>query len=187
MTPGRDTSFRVALPIVGAALVVIVARQRNMSLQRDLGLQLPSWESSLFWLLLFVGLVVVEELLGIAWGLPRPEPWSLKYQGIAKIIRVFAVILIAPICEELVFRGMLYHVVATTRLKDVGAIFITALVFAAFHYQYSPKEVLLILADGLFFGVVRYSTGSTALTMGLHMLGNSYAAYQRLFMVALLR
>jgi|SRR5215217_930813 len=187
MTPARDTLFRVVLPIIGIVLVIIVARQRNISFQRHLGLQLPSWESALLWLVLFVVLVVIEEWLGNALGVAKPAPWSSKYYGMTKVIRVVALVLIAPVSEELVFRGMLYHLVSTTRLKEVGAIFITALVFAAFHYQYSPKEVLLILVDGLFFGVVRYSTGSTVLTIALHMLGNGYAAYQRLFMMVLLR
>ena len=124
MIQSRDTLFRILLPLVGAAIVLIAARYKNMSFQRDLGLQLPSWESALLWLVLFVGLVVVEELVGTAWGLPQPEPWSLKYHGMTKIIRVLALILIAPVSEELVFRGMLYHVVSTTALKDVGAIFL---------------------------------------------------------------
>jgi uncharacterized protein len=187
MTPARDTLFRIVLPIIGAMLVIVVARQRNLSFQRDLGLQFPSWDSALLWLVLFVVLVVLEEWLSNAWGLAKPAPWSHKYHGMTKVIRVLAVVLIAPVSEELVFRGMLYHLVSTTRLRDAGAIVITALVFAAFHYQYSPKEVLLILVDGLFFGVVRYSTGSTMLTIVLHMLGNSYAAYQRLFVMVLLR
>jgi membrane protease YdiL (CAAX protease family) len=134
---------------------------------------------------LFIVLVVIEEWLSNAWGLSKPEPWSVKYHGITKVIRVVALVLIAPISEELVFRGMLYHLLSTTPLRDVGAILITALVFAAFHYQYSAKEGLLILGDGLFFGIVRYSTGSTLLTIALHMLGNSYAAYQRLFVIVL--
>jgi uncharacterized protein len=187
MTPSRDTLLRVLLPIIGVVIVIIVARQRDMSFTRDLGLRLPSWESTLMWLVLFVALVVIEEWLSNAWGLSKPEPWSVKYHGTTKVIRVLALVLIAPISEEVVFRGMLYHLVSTTRLQDVGAILITALIFAAFHYQYSSKEVLLILADGLFFGVVRYATGSTVLTIALHMLGNSYAAYQRLFLMALLR
>jgi CAAX protease family protein len=188
MTPVvRDTLFRIVLPSVGTALVLIVAERRDMSFQEDLGLKIPSWDIALLWLLLFVALVVVEELLGRAWGLPRPEPWSLKYHGAAKIIRTVALILIAPLSEELVFRGMLYHLVSTTALKEAGAVVLTAVVFAALHYQYSSKELLFILADGLFYGVVRYSTGSTALTIGLHMLGNSYAAYQRLSMTALVR
>lgn len=176
----KDTLFRIVLPGVGIAVILLVARAQAMSFSDDLGLRLPSWKGAFWWLLLFIGLVVVEELLWNAWGLPQPEPWEIKYSGATKYLRVFAIVLVAPISEELLFRGMLYNILSTTFLKDLGAILVTAGAFAALHYQYRARGLLFVLADGLFFGIVRYSTGSIVLTMVLHILGNSYAAYQRL-------
>ena len=40
--------------------------------------------------------------------------------------------------------------------------------------------LLFVMAGGLFYGTVRYSTGSVLLTMIFHAVGNAYAAYQRL-------
>jgi membrane protease YdiL (CAAX protease family) len=176
----RDTLYRVVFPGIGIAVMLLVAKARETSFRDYLGLRVPSWDRAWLWMLLFIGLVVVEEVLWKAWGLPQPQPWGPKYRGVAKAIRVFAMIVLAPVSEELLFRGMLYHIVSTTVLKDPGAILVTAAAFAALHYQYGIRELLFVLVDGLFFGTVRYSTGSTVLPMFLHIIGNCYAAYQRL-------
>jgi membrane protease YdiL (CAAX protease family) len=109
-----------------------------------------------------------------------PKPWGSHYSDSVKVIRLFAMIGLAPISEELLFRGLLYHMIEISVLKRVGAIAITAVGFAALHYQYGVRGFPFALADGLLFGIARCSTGSTILTMVLHALGNCYAAYQRL-------
>jgi membrane protease YdiL (CAAX protease family) len=176
----RDTLFRVALPLLTIAVIVFAARAQDISFRDHLGLRFPSWGNALLWLLLFLGLVVVEEVLRKTWGLPDPVLWGSKYSGVVKAMRVFAMIALAPVAEELVFRGMLYYTLSKTALTEVGAVGTTSVAFAALHYQVGVRGMLFVLVDGLFFGIVRYSTGSTVLTAALHSLGNSYAAYQRL-------
>jgi membrane protease YdiL (CAAX protease family) len=176
----RETLFRVALPLVVIAVIVFVARARDISFRDHLGFRFPSWDNALLWLLLFIGLVVVEEVLWKTLGLPQPEPWGSKYPGVVKALRVFAMIVLAPVSEELLFRGMFYYTISKTALTEVGAVVTTSAAFAALHYQSGIRGLLFVLVDGLFFGTVRYSTGSTVLTTVLHILGNSYAAYQRL-------
>ena len=39
---------------------------------------------------------------------------------------------------------------------------------------------MLIFVDGLVFGLARYHTGSIFVPILLHMLGNTYAVWQRL-------
>jgi len=176
----RDTVVRVALPAFAILVILRVARQRRLSFREDLGLQFPSYEKALLWVAVFVALMVVQELLWKALGLPPPEPWRNKYTGVMKIVRVFAMAVLAPVSEELLFRGIIYHTIAVTPLKDAGAIAITSVAFAVLHFQYGIGEMSFILFDAVFYGIVRCSTGSTGLTMIMHVLGNSYAAYQRL-------
>ncbi|PYT65909.1 MAG: hypothetical protein DMG39_27935 [Acidobacteria bacterium] len=176
----RDTLARVLLPGVAIAVILFVARLRGMSFRDDLGLQLPSWKQGLFWLILFVVLAAIEEVLQKIMGLPAPERWGAKYTAEIKAVRVFAIAVLAPLSEELLFRGMLYRMIEKTVLGRVGAIAITSAAFAALHYQYGVRGLPFTSMDGVFFGMVRCSTRSTILTIFLHALGNSYAAYQRL-------
>jgi membrane protease YdiL (CAAX protease family) len=176
----RDTVLRVVLPMVGIAVVVGVARMRQLSFHDDLGLRLPPLPRSAVWFAAFVVLVVLEEVLGPSLGVPAPERWGSLYGPWNKALRVFGMVVLAPISEELLFRGLLYHVIASTGLKEIGAILLTSVAFAGLHLQYGPQALLFVLADGLFYGAARYCTDSVVLTMMLHATGNAYAAFQRL-------
>lgn len=94
---------------------------------------------------------------------------------------VFAVTL-APLCEELAFRGLLFPVAARTFGAVAGAA-ITALPFALLHgpeYGWTWQRVLPIFGVGFAFGWMRYKTGSTAAAAVMH------AAYNAMFVVALI-
>jgi len=174
----RDTFSHVILPIVSLIVLVIAKHTRGLSWQ-DLGLRWPSLRSALLWLALFAVLSAGEEIAGKAWGVAAPEPWGTKYSIPAVVTRVFAMVVLAPMSEELLFRGLLYKLLGDTAAGPLGAIAITAAGFALLHFQYYGPEMLFVALDGLFYGFARYATGSTLLTMIFHSLGNLYAAYQR--------
>jgi len=181
MTPVlRDSLLRLALPTVAIEIMLAVATVRKFSLSEDLGIRLPTFAQASLWTLIFCGLLISEELIGKAAGLQEPEPWGPQYSAAVKAVRAIAMVTVAPISEELLFRGLLFNAISKTALRRPGAVIITAIAFATLHYQYTLAELLFVLADGFFYGVARYVTGSTILTMLLHMLGNSYAAYERL-------
>lgn len=177
-TEVRDTLLRVGLPCIGIAVVLAAAHYRRYS-RTDLGLCLPAPTRAAIWFAAFVALAVFEELIGPTLGVAAPERWGTLYSPSIKVVRVAAMVILAPISEELVFRGLLYHVLSTTAAKPLGAIALTALAFTLMHVQYGYQALLFVLVDGVFYGTVRYSTGSILLTMCLHALGNAYAAYQR--------
>ncbi|MFL6690539.1 MAG: CPBP family intramembrane glutamic endopeptidase [Alphaproteobacteria bacterium] len=85
-----------------------------------------------------------------------------------------ALVIAAPIGEELAFRGFLYR---TLELKFGGitAIVVTAFGWAALHIQYSLIGMAVIFASGLFFGAIRRYSGSLYLTMLMHALWNGAA------------
>lgn len=180
MTPEvRDTLLRLLLPAIGIVVILFAANRRGLSLGDDLGLRLPSFRQGFLWLVVFLALAITEEVLWRALGQPAPEPWGDKYSRSIIWMRVLAMVVMAPIAEELLFRGLFFHMAANTFLKQTGAVFATAALFAAFHFQYGLWALLFVLVDGLFYGTVRAATGSIILTMALHAIGNAYAAYQR--------
>jgi len=160
--------------------VLAVARMRRMSFRDDLGLQWPTLGKALLWLAPFLALVLLQEFFWKATGLPQPQKWGDKYNSFVKATRVLGMVVLAPVFEETLFRGLLYHTIANTSLKEVGAISITSVAFAVLHFQSGFRFMPFVLANGVFYGIVRYSTGSTLMTILFHGLGNSYAAYQRL-------
>jgi membrane protease YdiL (CAAX protease family) len=131
------------------------------------------------WLFAFLVLLVAEEFVAQGWHVAAPEPWSAKYSRLNVVFRALAMIFLAPLSEELMFRGLLYRLMTETVVGSIGAVLIPAAAFTVIHFQYYGPEMLFIALDALFYGFARHATGSTLLTVIFHSLGNLYAAYQR--------
>jgi membrane protease YdiL (CAAX protease family) len=177
----RSTLLHVASSTVMIVVVFGVSRARRLPLRSFLGLRWPGARQAAYWMALFVLLVIAEEVAADALGLGKPEPWGGQYTGWLLALRIVGIVVLAPAAEELVFRGVLFSRIAGTRLGPAGAIVIPAVLFALVHVQYPPAEMMLVAVDGLFYGLVRWRTGSVFVPMLLHSLGNGYAVYQRLF------
>lgn len=89
---------------------------------------------------------------------------------LAKTLAILA--LLAPLAEELVFRGLLYGWLA--RRWGTGVAFIaSSLAFAAAHVELA--HVLLVLPLGLWFGWLRRRTDSLLPSLLAHMINNGVA------------
>jgi membrane protease YdiL (CAAX protease family) len=84
-----------------------------------------------------------------------------------------AIVLLGPAAEEIIFRGFMYRGFVREPGHEPIAILILTLAFTALHaVQYDWIGLLQVFVLGLFLGWVRWSTGSTLLTILLHALVN---------------
>jgi len=176
----RGTLLQVFLPLLALGVVVLVLRARGFSPRRELALYAPSTPSLLGWVGAFLVLAIVEEIAGRALGVPPVVPWGSRYGALERVIRAGGMIAVAPVVEELLFRGLMFTRLSATRLRPAGAVIVIALLFAALHIQYGWLELAFVLVDGLFFGAARAGTGTVVVPLVCHMLGNAYAAFERL-------
>jgi membrane protease YdiL (CAAX protease family) len=79
---------------------------------------------------------------------------------------------LAPLVEELVFRGLLYGWVAG-RWGTVAAWIVSSLAFAAAHVE--PAHIILVLPLALWFGWLRRRTDSLWPSLVAHMVNNGFA------------
>ncbi len=115
---------------------------------------------------------------------PERESFPLRQffstPALAYTVGVFAV-LIAPLMEELVFRGVLF-IIFESRFGLGWAVALTALLFAALHiseYWGAWNHLLMLLVVSLVFSLARGATGSVTPSYLLHL------AYNGLMMLAL--
>ena len=83
-----------------------------------------------------------------------------------------AVIVAAPLFEELFFRGFIIKGLAESRVRWPGAVVISSGLWSLIHLQYNSYELVFVFVLGLILGVARVKTGSTLLTFLLHSLVN---------------
>jgi membrane protease YdiL (CAAX protease family) len=79
-----------------------------------------------------------------------------------------AAVVAAPLFEEVMFRGFLFHGFRASFLGTGGAILLTALLWAAMHIQYNLYGMGFIAATGILFGIARARTGSLIVPLSLH-------------------
>ena len=87
---------------------------------------------------------------------------------------ILAIVVIAPVGEEVAFRGFLYRGFARPG-REVIAIVSISLAWALLHIQYDWLGMAQIFAAGLMLGWSRWASGSTTLTIVMHVLINAEA------------
>jgi len=97
-----------------------------------------------------------------------------------------ALVVTAPITEEVVFRGFIYRGFAASRLGRVGAVILSSLIFTAIHIQYDLITLCGVLATALLLGTMRCISGSTLLTIYMHALNNGVVLLEMLWFVGLI-
>jgi membrane protease YdiL (CAAX protease family) len=93
-----------------------------------------------------------------------------------------AVVVVAPIGEEIVFRGFLFRGLVRPGYERLAIVAI-ALAWALLHIQYDWLGMAQIFAAGLILGWFRWASGSTVLTIVMHVLINAEAMIETAFKV----
>jgi len=186
--------FLLALPVVGFVVVRFLPDQEMMTVlgaffaigllavavavaplgraaPPALGLRPANWKYAVFGALGTLALSVAVSQLGI-------EPQGMKQvievvrEPRQLIVSLLLLAVLAPLVEELVFRGLLYGWVAG-RWGSVAAWIVSSLAFAAAHYE--PAHIVLVLPLGLLFGWLRRRTDSLLPSLFSHIVNNGFA------------
>ncbi len=166
--------------IAGIAPLVIAVRRRRQSLRDYFALNgVPRRDLLLGVAALFV-LEVVSEVAQRLFGFDTGSAVFVAEYGEAKLAGVlpvewFGVVIVAPITEELTFRGFLHRGWAASRLGVTGTVLLTSALWAAMHQQYTAYGMFDVFMSGLVFGWIRQRSASTTPAIILHVLLNLVA------------
>lgn len=89
------------------------------------------------------------------------------------VLLVVGVSVLAPLGEELVFRGYLYRILGA-RLGIARSVLITSVLFAVIHFN--PASILALFALGLVFAFLRLKSGSIWPAILAHAIQNGIAS-----------
>jgi hypothetical protein len=177
----KETILNIVVPFISIGLVYFISKRKKLSFKEDIGLVIPRVKETILWGLAFVLLLMLDDYLYKLNVSETIESWVGKYSTIEMVIRALGIVVLAPIAEELLFRGLLYARIKNTKLKIVGAVIIPALIFAFVHIQYSELLTIgIIFIDGVFYGLARHYSKSVVLAILLHAFANLGAILERL-------
>lgn len=160
--------------ICSAAVIGIVKLKRGSRLKHYLGLIAPNGSQLLRWVVVTTGFCLAFDLVTALLKRPLlPDFMTKAYASIGSPwILWLAVIVAAPLFEELFFRGFIIKGLAQSRVRWQGAVVISSGLWSLIHLQYNSYELVFVFVLGLILGVARVKTGSTLLTFLLHLLVN---------------
>jgi beta-phosphoglucomutase len=137
------------------------------------------------WLTLLVCFCVVSDLVTSLLGRPIvPDVMVQHYRSaLFPPLLWLAIVVGAPLAEELFFRGFLFKGLLHSFLGGTGAVVVTAGVWASVHLQYDWYGMLLIFLSGLLLGYARLKTNSLYPSCLMHALMNLLATVELLVVV----
>jgi len=170
LLPNREMlTVLAAFFVIGLLAVIVAVAPLGKDAFPALGLRPANWKYPVFGALGTLFLSVAVSQIGI-------EP-----QGMKQVIEVLPgnlalslvlLAVLAPLVEELIFRGLLYGWV-TGRWGSLAGLIVSSVAFAAAHYE--PAHVVLVLPLGFFFGWLRRRTDSLLPSLFSHIVNNGFA------------
>lgn len=165
----------VSAPVQVALLMAAAGYKGNVT--DYLGYKLPRRSELLFAIAALAALIVAGDVVSLLAGRSVVDRFQSDIYQAANSVNLFPLLLFAitvliPIGEESLFRGFLFRGWLTSSRRAWPVILATAGLFAVVHAQYDWFLIAQVFAFGVFFGWIRWVTGSTLLTMLLHGLVN---------------
>lgn len=169
--------------LVGIVLTTLIATKHERSLKFRLTLS----KSNILLLLIFslsaialsVSFVVISQFAGWQGGDAMADFITI---GASSVLAWIAVVIIAPLFEELLFRGYMFKALKGTSVGTLGAIFIPNTLWMFIHMgQYAAFGLLFIFAAGLLFSWARWKTDSLVTPIIMHMAFNATTLLVHLF------
>lgn len=187
--PPNAVAVLVATAVLGAAALLVARRpaQQSGGAERALGFDLPLWSDTgrlLRWslLLLLLQALAVGALAALVPALREVEAGNADFlreeSPVALVALTVAAVLIAPVLEELLFRGVVLRGLML-RTGFWPAAVVSSLCFGAFHATGTGLEAVPIVVATAVFGlglcVLTRRTGRLGPAIGVHALRNALA------------
>ncbi|MBR5193214.1 MAG: CPBP family intramembrane metalloprotease [Bacteroidaceae bacterium] len=175
-TPGETTytTTGIAMILSGSAMIwhLIHFKYVKFNLKsfgevsgKTIGLSIPLIVAGM----LFINLC--SEFLGL------PDLMQDTFLGMSRnVFGIISITIMAPLVEELLFRGAIQGYMLRKGMKPLNAILIASAIFGIVHMN--PIQIPFAFAIGLIFGWLYYRTGSVVPGIIGHFINNSIACLQ---------
>jgi len=180
-------SILISSPLVLGLTLFFANLRRGPTVKDYLGLHEVDWRTTVRWLLLLVLFAAISDLITVL--LERPIISDVMFNvyrtATPKPLLLIALVLAAPISEEIFFRGFLFYGIQNTRLGPKGAILLSSLVWTLLHIQYDLYNLAVVMVLGLLLGYARLKGKSVYIPIVMHALMNSIAAMEVMLQISM--
>lgn len=175
--------IRISPFIILISVIYLFLRLKRFS-RNDIYLQPPV---SLFryavWCLSFLIFIIFIEIIMYKTAYLQVDTW--QHSWLPSVIRITGAVLLAPVAEELFFRGLLLYRLEKMKLNIHLAIALQAVLFVIAHnfaYENTLQSNIAVaqtFADATLYAYARQHTKSLLTPITMHMTGNIIATLER--------
>lgn len=175
---GKDGQAVAIMTVVGGmvctGVITMIIRLRRVRLPEYLALRPVPLKQLVFW----VAVIVVYGIaFNLVTGLLDRDTVTEFMHDISSTsgpmpLFMLGIVIVAPIFEEVFFRGFIFTGLERSPMGVVGAITITAAVWTIIHTQYDWYVLVQIFGLGLIFGYARHRSKSLLPALIMHMQMN---------------
>lgn len=178
--------YQAVVYALSLAVSILLPRKvlKYKNSRNELGLYgLPTWIDLLLGPVgLFVAMIgagillfVAQKLLpGVNWEEEQNVGFNMLFGVRDYLVAFFALVVAAPFCEEVLFRGWLYGKLRG-RMSALPAILITSIAFGVAHMQWNVGVTVFVMS--IVMCLLRELTGTIYAGLVVHILKNALAFY----------
>lgn len=181
----RNNGFLLSIATVFSAPICIALifwfiRLRQRSIRDYLSLIVPPVDRMVKWVLLTAAFIAAVEMVHRLIDRAATSNFMTEvYQTAYSLpLLCLAIGVMAPLFEEVFFRGFLFQGIRASRLGAIGAIVFTSTLWALIHVQYAWYDMLYIFGFGLLLGYAQLKTRSLYVPIAMHSFNNLLAVLQ---------
>jgi hypothetical protein len=166
------------------SIVAIIRLKKNALVREYLCLKPVTFTTMLKWIGLFVVVTIAIDF-GLMWfdESAGKDFMSTIYKEAKPVWMLWLTLIVAaPLFEEVFFRGFLLTRFAASFMRPIGAVVVTAGLWAAMHLQYDVFGIAIVFCFGLLLGAARLRSGSLMVPLALHALENLLATAAATFL-----
>jgi membrane protease YdiL (CAAX protease family) len=178
----------IASAVVQVGTLALAARVAGWPAGEYLGLVRPATRPALVVIAILIVFLLGYDGLTYLLGRDIVTPFQVdtyrtaRDSGTLSLLWITFVI-VAPLAEEIMFRGFLFRGWVRSETSAIPGILVISLLFAAIHVQYDWFGILQVFFIGLLLAIARWRTGSTLLTILMHVLANLWATIETMIKV----
>jgi uncharacterized protein len=193
--PGRVDTDGAAVAIytlisnpVEIVTLVLAIQLLGTDAREYLGLDVPQPRDIAIAVAALAAAIAVADTVTLALGKDMVPPFQVELHRTAREEGSLpwlwlAIILAAPVGEELLFRGFMFRGFIHEPRDAVPGILVISLIWSMLHVQYDWFGAAQVFVIGLLFGFVRWRTGSTTLVILMHVLLNLESVVETVFVM----
>ncbi len=163
-------SIFVSVPIILGCIALCIYFRKGPTIRQYIGFNAVDAGTVLRWTGLFLVFLAVAEFLSQTMGRPVLPDFVIEtYKtAVSPALLLVAVVIAAPLVEEILFRGFILTGFRSGPLSDGAAVSLSALLWAANHFQYDLFEMILVFLLGVIMGFAKIKTGSIYTPVAMH-------------------